>query len=178
MPKPSDIVNAPEAFKKETQWKIWKESLKTYLNAQFGQASIPPSYILRDDDLPPEELIFATVHDELLHTAILFGPELNINNGTVYDFLQSLTLNGPAWPWINIYQRSRNGRAAWKALIAYYEGDAMRTRSKQESYQMIARANYQGPRRNYDFGTYVSTHQLAHQDLLRLGEPIPENKKV
>jgi hypothetical protein len=97
-----------------------------------------------------------------MNSAILFGPEFNVNNGTVYDFLQSLTLNGPAWSWINTYQRSRNGRAAWNALVAYYEGDAMRTRSKQECYQMITSANYQGPHCNYDFNR----------------EPIPENKKV
>ncbi len=54
----------------------------------------------------------------------------------------------------------------------------MKTRTKQECYQAIAKANYQGPRRNYDFSTYVAVHQQAHQDLLRLEEPIPENKKV
>lgn len=95
----------------------------------------------------------------------------------VYDFLQSLTLNVPAWSWINIYQRSRNGRAAWKVLVAYYEGDAMCTKSKQESYHIITRANYQGPRQNYDFGTYVSVHQQTHEYLLRLGEPVPKKQE-
>jgi hypothetical protein len=54
----------------------------------------------------------------------------------------------------------------------------MRTRSKQDCYQMITCANYQGPHRNYDFNTYVSIHPQAHQELSRLGEPVPENKKV
>jgi hypothetical protein len=81
MPKSSDIVKTPEAFKKETQWKTWKESLSTYLNSQFGQASI------RENDCPLEGLVYATVHDELVHTAILFGPEFNNNNSMIYDFL-------------------------------------------------------------------------------------------
>jgi hypothetical protein len=54
----------------------------------------------------------------------------------------------------------------------------MKTRTKQECFQAIAKANYQGPKRNYDFSTYVAAHQQAHQDLLRLEEPVPENKKV
>jgi hypothetical protein len=54
----------------------------------------------------------------------------------------------------------------------------MKTHTKQECYQAFAKANYQGPRRNYDFSTYVAAHQQAHQDLLHLEEPIPENKKV
>lgn len=33
---------------------------------------------------------------------------------------------------------------------------------------------YQGNKRNFDFGTYVA----IHQDLVRLQEPIPMNKKV
>jgi hypothetical protein len=54
----------------------------------------------------------------------------------------------------------------------------MQTRSKQECYDSIAKAHYQGPRRNFDFNSYVHVHQQAHQDLQRLSEPIPENKKV
>jgi hypothetical protein len=90
----------------------------------------------------------------------------------VFDLLQSLTLNGPAWAWINNYERVRDGRGAWKALITYYEGDSMKTRAKQECYDSIAKVVYKGNSRTFDFTTQ------AHQDLLRLGEPIPENKKV
>jgi len=89
-----------------------------------------------------------------------------------------LTLNGPAWSWVSAYQRSRDGRAAWKALITYYEGDAMKMRSKQQCYDAISKANYQGTRRSFDFGSYLAIHQQAHQDLECLGEPAPENKKV
>jgi hypothetical protein len=54
----------------------------------------------------------------------------------------------------------------------------MRTRSKKECYKSIAKATYQGTKKNFDFSAYVAIHQQAHQDLIRLGEPIPENKKV
>jgi hypothetical protein len=174
----ADLIKAPEVFKKDTKWCSWKESVQTYLNAQLGQVQIPLAYIIHENDEPIQDVAFTTVHEELVQGVVLIGAEFNSNNGKVYDFLQSLTLNGPAWPWINVYQRARDGRGAWKALIAYYEGDAMKTRTKQECYQAIAKANYQGQRRNYDFSTYVATHQQAHQDLLRLEEPIPENKKV
>jgi hypothetical protein len=72
----------------------------------------------------------------------------------------------------------RDGRGAWKSLVAYYEGDTMQTHSKQECYDAIRGANYQGTKRNFNFSTYVAIHQQAHQDLIRLGEPVPENKKV
>jgi len=46
---------------------------------------------------------YATVHDQLVNQAILRGAEYNANNGAVYDLLQSLTLNRPAWSWINSF---------------------------------------------------------------------------
>jgi hypothetical protein len=175
---PTDLIKMPEAFKKDTKWRNWKESVITYLHSKNGQPSIPLAYILREHEVAPQRAEYATTHDEMVNKAILFGAEYNTNNGIVYDLLQSLTLNGPAWSWISGFQRTRNGRAAWKALVSYYEGDAMQTRSKQECYDSIAKATYQGPKRNFDFSSYVAIHQQAHQDLIRLGEPIPENKKV
>ena len=142
------MVKTPDPFKKDTKWRSWKESVITYLNAQIGQANLPLSYIIREHEEPDLQAIFTTTHDELVNCAILHGTEFNTNNGRVYDFLQSLALNGPAWPWIYAFQRTRDGRGAWKALLAYYEGDAMQTRTKQECYQAITKANYQGPRRN------------------------------
>ncbi len=53
----------------------------------------------------------------------------------------------------------------------------MQTRSKQECYDSIAKSTYQGIKWNFDFSSYMAIHQQAHQDLIHLGEPIPENKK-
>jgi hypothetical protein len=165
-------------FKKDTKWRPWKESVDTYLHSRIGQASIPLAYIIREHDVAPPDAVYLTTHEELVNRAILVGPEFNTNNGIVYNLLQSLTLNGPAWSWISAYQCTRNGRAAWRALITYYEGDAMQMHSKQQCYDAITKANYQGPRRNFDFSSYVAIHQQAYQDLECLGEPVPEYKKV
>jgi len=135
---PDDLVKKPEAFKKDTKWRPWKESVESYLHSKNGQASIPLAYIIREHDLAPPDATYATTHEMLVNRAILFGPEYNVNNGIVYDLLQSLTLNGPAWSWISSYQRARDGRNAWKALITYYEGNAMQMRTKQQCYYMAS----------------------------------------
>jgi len=174
----TEIVKAPEAFKKETKWRPWKEAITTYLHSKRGHAGLPLAYIIREYDNPLPDVPYATTHDQLVASAIHRGPEYHANNGIVFDLLQSLTLNGPAWAWINNYERVRDGRGAWKALITYYEGDSMKTRTKQECYDTIAKAAYKGNSRTFDFSAYVAIHQQAHQDLFRLGEPVPENKKV
>ncbi len=63
-------------------------------------------------------------------------------------------------------------------MINYYEGESAKTRGKQDCYNAIIKANYLRPRRNFGFSSYVGIHQQAHQDLVRLGEPVPKNKKV
>jgi hypothetical protein len=125
---PGDLVKTPESFEKDTKWHVWKESI--IMHSKIGQASIPLAYIIQETDLPPPEAIHHTVHEQLVSKAILYGAELNTNNGVVYDLLPSLTINGPTWYWISAYHQNRDGRGTWKALIAYYEGDAMQTRSK------------------------------------------------
>jgi hypothetical protein len=52
----------------------------------------------------------------------------------------------------------------------------MQTHSKQECYKSIAKASYQAAKHHFDFSSYVAIHQQAHQDIIHLGEPIPENK--
>jgi len=41
-----------------------------------------------------------------------------------------------------------------------------------------SKAICKGYSRNFDFTAYVTIHQQAHQDLTRLGKPVPKNKKV
>jgi len=101
---PQDMVKQPDALKKETKWKQWKESMFTYLHSKTGQSSLPLAYIVRENDALNHANVYTTVHDQLVECAILTGPEFNINNGLVYDLLQSLTINGQAWAWINAFQ--------------------------------------------------------------------------
>jgi hypothetical protein len=104
-----DLVKQPDPFKKETKWRQWKESMTTYLHSKIGLAGLPLAYVICEQDVPNYNKVFSKVHDQLVECAILTGSEYNINNGLVYDLLQSLTLNGLAWAWINMYQSSRVG---------------------------------------------------------------------
>jgi hypothetical protein len=91
-----NMVKFPKTLKKDTKWRQWKES-------------IPLAYIVREIDIPQPSIVYTTVHDQLVSSAILHRAEYNTNNGVVYDLIQSLMLNGPAWSWINAYQRTHDG---------------------------------------------------------------------
>jgi hypothetical protein len=42
------LVKMPESFKKDTKWRVWKESVIAYLHSKTGQASLPLAYIIRE----------------------------------------------------------------------------------------------------------------------------------
>jgi hypothetical protein len=159
----TDLIKAPDPFKKDTDWLTWSESLLTYTRSKKGQNNNTPlAYVLRERDVPVEGATYPTDLDEKIERTLLVGPQYAADNATMYDLLKSLAGNGPLWPFIQPFERNRNGRAAWKALVNFYEGDTMKARAKQTAYQAIAKSSYQGPRRNFGFSAYVTVHQRAH----------------
>jgi hypothetical protein len=114
----------------------------------------------------------------LISITPLAGIEYEDDNGKVFDFLKSWTLNGPAWTWMRSHNATRNGRAGWLDLVAHYEGDAQRDRVKDNAYAAIAAARYHGERKKFIFETYVTIHQEAYSDLIQYGEVISEEKRV
>jgi len=174
-----DLIKAPEIFKKDTDWHVWSENMLTYTRSKQGKNNAAPlAYILREHNIPTPDMVFPNDFDEKIGRTMLAGPQYAADNATVYDLLKSLAGNGPLLPFIGPHEPTRNGRAAWKALKAYYEGDSMNSRMKNAAYNNLLKANYQGPRRNFEFSTYVTIHQKAHEELSRFGEPVAEMKKV
>ncbi len=118
---PTDLIKTPKPFKKDTKWRPWKESFMTYLYSKSGQASIPLAYIIHEYDVPLPNVIYPTIHDEMVACAVLQGPEFNLNNGIVFDLLQPLTHN------------------------------SMKTRTKQECYDEISKAVNKGQHKSIRF---------------------------
>jgi hypothetical protein len=75
-----DLVKAPEAFKKDTKWCPWKESVQLYLNSQLNQVHILLAYIIWEQDNPIPGLVYSKVHKELVQGTVFYGTEFNANN--------------------------------------------------------------------------------------------------
>jgi len=171
-------VKEPAEFKGNVKWKPWKEVVISYFNSVLTKDFIPLSYVIREKETPDPDAQYDNEHQRLVAVAPLHGNEYKTDNGIVFDFLKSWTINGPAYPWMKQFSSTRNGRAAWLAIIAYYEGSAARDRVKEAAYASIANAKYHGERKKFSFDTYVHIHQEAYQDLRQNDEIIPEDKRV
>jgi hypothetical protein len=171
-------VKPPTEFKTGSKWKPFKEGAITYFNSVKGFYNIPLAYVIREQENPDPNAIYQTEHHRLISVTPLVGIEFEEDNGRIFDFLKSWTLNGPAWTWMRAFNATRNGRASWQALVNHFEGDAQRDRVKDQAYASISAAKYYGDRKKFTFETYVTIHQDAYADLSQYGEIISEEKRV
>jgi hypothetical protein len=130
-------VKPPDKFGAQTKWNVFKEGFETYLTSQKGRGNIPLSYVIRASDVFDPNEVLETDHQRVIMTVPLLGPDFIEDNGVVYDLLKGLMLAGPAWPWMQHHDRRHDGRGAWKALMAHYEGSSAINRNKEAAYASI-----------------------------------------
>jgi hypothetical protein len=109
-------VKPPDKFGAQSKWNVFKEGFETYLTSQKGRGNIPLSYVIRKADAFDPDVLYATQHEHVLNTVPLFGDDFDEDNGMVYDLLKGLMLAGPAWPWMQQFDKSHKGHDACQEL--------------------------------------------------------------
>ena len=180
--KDGDEVKEPPKLASMTSWPTWLELFTTYL-AQHRSvvAGTPLVYVIRDkDEVSDEDMArddWDSVDDDLISTSMLEGDAYSRDNKRVFDLLKPFVMEGPGWPFVQPFNKKRDGRAAFRALKAQAEGRSAIATRKAKAYAMIATAVFTG-KGKYSFDQYVGRHQQAHNELLFLEEPVAETKKV
>ena len=169
----------PNKFTKPPAWLPFKETVVTYADQLRSSDQITPlSYIARKNAVPAPGAVYANEREERIQTVAVSGHHYNRDNARFYALLKSLTLEGPAWTWIERFDCASDGRGAFMALVAHYEGDSAQNYNKELAYKSVENATYQGERRNFSFDQYISVHQRAYSSLERLDEAVPDEKQV
>jgi len=153
-PITSDVIKSPEAFKDKGKWRDFSKSFLTYMQRTIGRCDFPLSYILRENEdgqgLDIADFDSIVTYEEAI--VPFSGPDFDLDNNAVFDSLKSYVLGGPHWTWIQDYERTRDGRAAWKALSEHFDGPSGLIRLKA-AYAAIKRAEYKGSK-NFDYEFY------------------------
>jgi hypothetical protein len=115
-------------------WDNWQIAFENKLNATLGAARVPIDYVVREDD-PDDELWF-TEEQERKYQMPLEGPNFKQDNKLVYKMLKAACVDTAAWAWLEKYDPTSDGRKAWMALLAHYNGygelNKRTTRAKEE----------------------------------------------
>ena len=163
------------------QWRSFWERFDGLMSQTIGAAEIPINYVYRPHEAVDAAMLgadYASSDERYYATTCLSKKHYTEDRKRVYAALRDLVLDGPGWAFIQQFERTQNGRDAVLGLKAQAEGRSAVTTRKQLAYAKVDKARYSGPRKTWSFQNYIQTHQLAHAELERLGEPVAESKKV
>jgi len=172
----------PSALTSFDDWLTFEECVLTWCaNTRSSMTKVPFSYLLRSHSDVTDEMrakTYDSIDDNLMNTMLLTGPDVLHDNRQLYDHLKGWMQDGPAWSFMQAFNRSRDGRGAYLAVKAQAEGQAALMSRKAKAYASLAAARYTGRTKSFSFDSYIIKHQKAHNKLLMLEEPLTETKKV
>jgi hypothetical protein len=119
----SKVAN-PGLLTLKVDFPVWIRSWNTIP----GITGIPLDYIIRDADEPyvhdgvNMEVVNMDYMTFLTIKAPLDGPVFRTDNNKVHGYLVSKVSSGPGQEWVASTLRSRDGRQAYKQLIAHFKG--------------------------------------------------------
>jgi hypothetical protein len=167
-------------------FQAWEGLLLTYLRqCRSTRCGVPLVYVIRPHGRVDNHAFgadYADVDTDLITTATHTGPEFDVDIHWIYDKLKIIVLkDGPSTGHFNFIQQfdtSRDGRAAFLALKQQAEGPAAIKLRVQSAYTQIQTARFAGLNRKFTIYQYIGTFQKAYNALSMYGEVVSETKKA
>jgi hypothetical protein len=172
------VAKAPYKFKNASKWKVFAEAMETYLMQLYRSGKVPLNYEIRPDTVAIPGAVYPTEQARMVALAPLNGSSFQRDNAKVYGIIKQLVLEGPGRTFIMQYDSQADGRAAWLALKAHYEGEGFRNRNVKDAYATLDRLSYEGEKRGFTFEKFLERHLDSYLELERFNEPVLETKKV
>jgi hypothetical protein len=126
---------APEVPKMTKTLSIikWTEAFTDFLHRKIGVRMVPLAYIVREQVVPdvlpalanglPHSAEHESLEGEMIARASHTHPLFRGDNSAVYYLLEEATRVTSYAPTIKPYQRSKQGREAWRSLVNQYAGE-------------------------------------------------------
>ncbi len=114
-----DLIN-PGRYQTDAGWDAWQIAIMNKLSATMGAAMVPVVYVVRTnvDNL----YVFDDYEERRMYQMPLTGKNFKSDSKLVYNMLKAVCVKSDAWTWIQDYDKNANGRKAWQALVAHYDG--------------------------------------------------------
>jgi hypothetical protein len=161
-----DPPTAPKIDHKN--WPKTMDAIHDYFTGVLGETKVPLAYVIRDtvevtpeaDDLPrnyasPEDEMVARMPHQDANGVDL--PTYLHDRSRVWQTMSEICQDDKSWTYVKPFQRSRDGRGAYRALHTHYLGLNHVNNMANEAESKLARASYDGEKKRYNFESYIST---------------------
>lgn len=147
-----DLID-PGKCQTDFGWDTWQIAFINKLSATMGAAKVPVAYIVRNE--LDDDYVFVDDEEKRMHQMPLTGENFKRDNKLVYNMLKAACVKSDAWTWIQDYDKTSNGRKAWQALVAHYDGVGELNKRVERAKEEISRLHYKDEK-VYPFERYVT----------------------
>ena len=178
-----DVVKQKDLQFDPMKFKTFTDEFKTLLSSLRGSKGITLEYVIRDNNTqtgPPIEVASPDVNstDILSNNATLSGVDFDRDNAKVFTCLRVILTSTTGWNVISKFSNRRDGRGAFLALQAHFQGRSYFELMKTQATTMMSKTYYHGDRAKFTWETFVSIHMEAHELFVQTGEPLSESMKI
>ena len=178
-----DIVKNKGIKFEATKFKTFRDDFKTLLCATRGCRGITLEYVIRDGTYvitPREEVAEPDVdsNDIIAAKATLHGPSFDLDNSRVYTILRTILTGTTGWNIISKFAAKRDGRKAFIALKAHFQGNSYYDFMRSQASNLMAKTFYNGDKQKFKWEDFVATHLEAHALYEETGESLSETMKI
>ena len=160
-----------------SNWKEWRTVFTNSLTRIRGLNHIAFSYIIRHDDVGDYQAAYSTTHEQLI-ACMTFTNQNTIDDlGTVYSLLEQHLKGSYLEATVERYRNTKNGRDAWKAILAQVETSSYNNRLTIEATKKLSTANYRGELANFGIDKYYAVHTTCHNLLKEANTPMAGTMK-
>jgi hypothetical protein len=159
----------------------WTEAFTDFLHRKIGVRMVPLAYVVRDLVVPGEAPALAvglphsaehgSVEDEMIarasHTNALFRDD----NSSVYYLLEEATRGTSYAPTIKPYQRSKQGREAWRSLVNQYAGEDKWQAELKRQDELLHNRVWKG-QSNFSLEKFIAQHRNAYVSMRQCAEHV------
>jgi hypothetical protein len=89
---------------------------------------------------------FATTKEERMYQFPLTGGSFELDNQTGYRKLKAFLIDSPGWAWIKPHETAENGRAAYIAWMAHYNGEGELSKKTAMAKSKLENLHYKNER--------------------------------
>ena len=179
----NEIVKNKEIKFEATKFKSFRDDIKTLLSSTRGGRGITLEYVIRNGDYvvsPPEQVPEPDVdsNDIIASKATLHGPAFDYDNPRFFIILHAILSGTTGWNIISKYATRRDGRKAFIALKAHFQGNSYYDFMRSQASNLMTKTFYNGDKQKFKWEDFVAVHLEAHSLYEETGEVLSETMKI
>jgi hypothetical protein len=152
----TDVVTInPGKCQTDHGWDNWQIAFANKLNTTLGAAGVPINYIIRPEVEDSLNKLFWDNNEARHYQMPLEGQNYKHDNKLVNKLLKAACVDTNVWAWIQKNDPSADGRKAWLALVAHYNGYGKLNKRVQEPKMELLRFHYKD-KKVFPFKKYVT----------------------